>query len=166
MKPEKNSQFMASLLEHSPEAATETIPTPSEVVNVAQHGISIPGAEHKAEITTEMLVEKVIPESTYTSFVTNPESGQLLKVINIDLIKSNLVKEVHIGGVRLSRKKILQTLFEKHKEDVVLTTEQVKRGDYEVKPLFFYPKSPAEATDPITIADKLSRHPLLGQSGR
>ncbi len=160
MKPQLPDQFSlgAPLLQ---ESALQDAPA-QEIVELPEY-LASEVQSKKSESPAEILdlIEKWIPESSYTNFVSEPTTGKLLKVIDIEKIKELLLPDRYdTGSNRVSRKKILYALFEKHKNDVVLSPEQVDTGEYEPKPLFYYPKSVADATDVIALADTDFHIPL------
>ena len=59
-----------------------------------------------------------------------------------------------------------QVLFERYKDDIVLTSQQVSHNDFNPKPLFYYPDSIRDATDSIAIADTEFHLPLWELSPR
>lgn len=108
----------------------------------------------------EDIVSEWLPESMYVSTAVDPETAVQYKVIDIEKIKSMLTEELRVSGVRVSREKIARVLFEKHKDDVVLISEQVERSNYTAKPLFYYPSSLNDATSSVAIADADFHIPL------
>lgn len=155
MKPELNIQFVLPQNDYHQAASVENDSlVPEQVIPES------PTLESPSEIDIKAFVEKFIPESEYASFALNPETGESLPVIDINKIKELLQPDRYLDGVRISRKKILICLFDKHKNDRVLTLEQVEKNDYRPKPLFYFPKSVDEATDIISIADAEFQIPL------
>lgn len=114
----------------------------------------------------ENIVHELLPEENYVTCITHPETGEKIKIISIEEIKSFFVEDVYQGGRRISRAKLADALFERHKNDVVLTPEQVQQNDFHPKSLFYYPRSTEGATDTVDIADSEFHLPLWELSAR
>lgn len=99
------------------------------------------------------LVSEWFPESEYISLVDDPNTGKTHKVVDIERLKNEIKIERRFKGVRVSRDKIARVLFEKYKNDTVLSPNQLRQGDYQPKPLFYYPSSIDEATNVISLSD-------------
>lgn len=113
----------------------------------------------------EILSEK-FPEDLYVGTVTHPENGIEYTVIDVEAIKHFIQTEQRYGWKRIRQELIAQAILERHADDEngrekkVLTKEQVERGDYQPKPLFYYPRSVDAATNNVDIADSEFHVPL------
>jgi hypothetical protein len=98
------------------------------------------------------IVEKFLPESSYVSSIQEPNSDRVHKVIDVNVIRNVLKQEIPYRGGRVSRRKILDFLIEKYKNEKVLTREQVENKDFLPKKLFYVPRSAPKATNSIEIS--------------
>ncbi len=78
-------------------------------------------------------VYELLPEENYVTRIAHPETGEEMKVISIEKIKSFFVEDLYQGGRRVSRAKLAKALFERHKDDIVLTSEQVSHNNFRYK---------------------------------
>lgn len=93
------------------------------------------------------------PEDLYVSTIIHPENEIECTVVDVDAIKQFMQTELRYGGRRVRKEILAAAILERHKDVNVLTKEQVERGDYTAKPLFYYPASVEAATNNVSIAD-------------
>jgi hypothetical protein len=114
---------------------------------------------------TEILARE-FPEEVYVSRVKHPELGVECEVVDLDMIKRFVQNEHKYEGKRVRQESIAAAILDRHAYDEdgnqrkVLTTEQVENGDYNAKPLFYYPRSLAAAVNHVDIADSKFHLPL------
>lgn len=119
--------------------------------------ISLNGIEREQfnieEDIQEILATK-FPEDLYVSTTTHPEKEIEYTVVDVDAIKQFVQTELRHGGRRVRQEIVASAILERHKDDKkVLTKEQVERGEYNAKSLFYYPESVEGATSNVSIAD-------------
>ncbi len=122
-----------------------------------------PIQESDVELSKEKiagLVSRWIPESVYKTSTTHPETGQEHTVLDIVYLKAAILKERRYNGSLISREKIALALFERHKNDRVLTPAQVEHEDYVAKSLFYTPASVESATTLLGFVDEEFHLPL------
>lgn len=132
--------------------------------------VSLNGIEREQfdiEEDIQEILSTNFPEDLYVSKITHPEKEIEYTVIDVDAVKQFVQTELRYGGRRVRQEIVASAILERHKDVKVLTKGQIEEGDYNAKPLFYYPESAESATNNIDIADSKFHLPLweLSNSG-
>ena len=109
----------------------------------------------KAEIQEDFsaIAQEIIPEESYLSEYVDEETGEVYTVFDLESLQSQLSGPLRYKGVGVSKAEFVQELFRRHEHVKGISTDQLESGDLTPKPLFYYPKSAAEGTNPIAVVD-------------